>query len=107
MADEMSCLVCKQPVEARQNVLFQVDGGVVHVTCFEAGQAAARVDPGATADPTCRGCSKPIRHAQSIVKIGAGLFHADCLPGQRLPIAGEADREIAEARPGRRGTSPR
>jgi hypothetical protein len=23
MADEMSCLVCKQPVEARQNVLFQ------------------------------------------------------------------------------------
>jgi hypothetical protein len=89
MGDEMSCALCRRPVEARQNVLFQADGGVVHVACVvSTWTKPTRAVPEPTPDPICPICTKAIRPTQSKVKDGASLLHVDCFLRRRRPIAG-------------------
>src|SRR5262245_18250761 len=36
--DQISCALCRQPIQTRQNVLFRVDGRVEHLTCLASGR---------------------------------------------------------------------
>jgi hypothetical protein len=63
--DQISCALCRQPIQARQNVLSRVDGRVEHVTCLASGRKSlARVSSERSAELICgdaRSRSKPRR----------------------------------------------
>jgi hypothetical protein len=89
MSDEVRCALCEQPVEARQTVVFQADGSLVHVTCLASTpNPLARLVPEPLPDPICAACSKPIGPVQSVIKSEADLLHVDCFLEQRSQIAG-------------------
>jgi hypothetical protein len=83
------CALCQQPIAARQNLLFRVDGQVEHVRCpMPARKPLARRAPTPAADLICLACGQPIEPPQSIVREGGALLHAGCFVNRPRPIAG-------------------
>jgi hypothetical protein len=84
-------MICQEPIEARQTVVFQADGQLTHVTCLASTRKPlTRLVPERVPDPICATCSKPISSSQSILKGEAGLLHVDCFLDRRA-IAGGSD----------------
>jgi hypothetical protein len=83
------CALCRQPIAARQNLLFRADGQVEHVRCpVTARKPLARRAPTAVAELICLACGKPIEPPQSLVREGDTLLHASCFVDRARPIAG-------------------
>jgi hypothetical protein len=83
------CALCQQPIAARQNLLFRVDGQVEHVRCpMPARKPLARRAPAPGAELICLACGKPIEPPQSIVREGGALLHAGCFVDRPRPITG-------------------
>jgi hypothetical protein len=88
-SDAMTCAVCRQPIAARQNLLFRTDGRVEHVSCsMMVRKPLARRAPEPAGALICLACGKPIEPAQSIVKDEADLLHARCFVDRPHPISG-------------------
>lgn len=85
--DGITCVLCRQPVEARQTVMFRRDGQVEHVKCPPLARGPhAPLVPEPMPDPICRWCAEPIRPADSVAKDGTDMVHIRCL--SRRPLAG-------------------
>jgi hypothetical protein len=79
MSEQLGCAVCERPIEARQSIVLQPDGRLVHAICLaESPKPLEPLIPKAMPDPICVICSSPIRPTQSIVKSDGGLVHVDC-----------------------------
>jgi hypothetical protein len=83
------CALCQEPILARQNVAFRVDGGVQHASCpAPVRKPLDRVGSASATEPICWACARPIEPADAIVKDGATLLHSDCFVSPPRPIAG-------------------
>jgi hypothetical protein len=85
--NDMTCAVCAQPIEVRQNVVFRSSGRVEHLRC-PAPKAAPPPAPDASPEPTCPACKEPIVPVDSVVRDGAEIFHVECFL-RSYPSAGE------------------
>ena len=88
MADTMYCSLCRRSIQARESVIFQTDGRVVHTACLSASRERLEHPvPEPWPDPICGACTGPIRPTESIVKDGTELVHVGCFR-RRRQIAG-------------------
>jgi hypothetical protein len=87
--DVATCARCRQPIAARQNLSFRVDGQMEHARCpMPARKPLARRGPMQAAELICLACGKPIEAPQSIVREGGALLHAGCFVNRPRPISG-------------------
>jgi hypothetical protein len=98
MSEDVHCVLCQHHIEARQTVVFQPDGQLVHVTCLASTEAPlTRLVPKPIPDPICAACSEPIAPIHSIIKCGTDLLHVGCFL-ERRDVSDGADPPARERR---------
>jgi hypothetical protein len=91
---KLTCGLCKQPIEARQEVVFRPDGSLDHERCRTLRKPLDLKSE--QPDPICPACSEPISGTDGVVKHRQFLGACAATRARSRVIAAEAQRLATE-----------